>query len=262
MKKITSMLLTVLALFTVLSFASCNTLSTVEVINGAIEKTAALNEYEAKMDITIDMAMEGMTMNIPMSIVAKIKDAKSENPITSAEMTTKILGQKMSVTSYSDGNYVYVSQDGEGYKMSIEEADGEYDYAEDVDDMLKELPEDLIKDVTLEEGEDGEYKLTVNVPNETFNELYGDLIDGMSESSVGEIVDEISVSDCKIVVTVKDGYVSSYDITFKMEMAVEGMNTSSSVTAKVEFVNPGKSVSIIAPDGYEDFEDLGGFDWQ
>ena len=264
MKKITSLLLVILSFIMVLSLASCNKKTTEEIINGAIEKTSALTEYEAKMNITIDMAMQGMTMSIPMNVVTKVKDADKENPIISATTTTSMLGQSMSVESYMDGEYVYISEDGEGYKMSLEDAMGEYDYASDIDDMLKKMPEDLIKDIELTEGDDGSYKLTVSIPNETFEEIFGDFVDDMNEASAGEIIEELEISDCKVVITVKNDYVSNYDISFKMAMSVGGVETNSTVTANMEFVNPGEAVTVTPPEGYQDFEDfsdLGGFDW-
>lgn len=261
MKKITSLLLVILSLFMVLSLASCNQASTSEVISSAIENTNALKEYEAKMDITLDMAMDGMTMSIPMNVVTKVKDADKENPIVSATTTTKMLGQEMTVETYMDNEYVYVAEDGEGYKMSLEDAMGEYDYASDVEDMIKDLPEDLIKDIQMVKNDDGSATLTVNIPNETFKQIFNDFVSDMNDASMGVSVDEIEISDCKVVITVKDDYIKNYDISFKMAMDVEGMSTNSTVSAKMEFVNPGNSVTVTPPDGYQDFEDIFNFEY-
>lgn len=261
MKKITSLILIVLTVFMALSLTACSEPTTKEIISSAVEKTNALKEYEAKMDITIDMTMEGMTMNIPMNVVTKVKDADKDNPIISATTTTKVLGQEIAVETYMDNEYVYVVEDGEGYKMSLEDAEGEYDYASDIDDMLKDLPEDLIKDIKMVKNDDGSATLTVNIPNDTFKEIFDDFVEDMNESSGGVSIDEVEISDCKVSITVKDDYIKNYDISFKMTMNVEGYSSTSTVVAKMEFVNPGQSVTITPPTGYQDFEDIFNFEY-
>ena len=258
MKKLTTILVALLLVATcAFSLASCQALDTVEVINGAIEKTANLTEYEAKMNMAIDMKMTGMTMNIPMSVNMKVKDADKENPITYALMSMEMMGQKMETESYMDDEFVYVVADGEGYKVSIEDAEGEYDFSEELDENFQKLPVDLLKDIELVKGEDGSYKVTVNIPDETFKELYGDLLDEVSEASLGEVFDGLSISDCVVTVTVKDDYATNYDLSFKMTMEVQGMDVTADVTANYEIVNPGKGVTITPPEGYESFEELG-----
>ncbi len=258
MKKITTLLIALLLVtVSVLSFASCNALKTEEVINNGIENTSKLTEFEAKMDMVIDMKMTGMTMNMPMSVSMKVKDADKENPIAWALMSMEVMGQKIESESYMDDEYVYVVTDGEGYKTSIEDADGEYDYSKELNENFQKLPEDLLKDIELTKGEDGSYKVTVNIPNETFKELYGDLLDEVSEASLGEVFDGLTISDCVVTVTVKDDYATNYDLSFKMTMEVEGMEVTADVTADYEIVNPGSSVTITPPQGYENFEELG-----
>lgn len=257
MKKITTLLIALLMVaVSVLSFASCNALKTEEVINKGIENTSKLTEFEANMNMVIDMKMTGMTMNMPMSVNMKVKDADKENPITYALMSMEMMGQKMDTESYMDDEFVYVVADGEGYKVSIEEAEGEYDFSEELNENFQKLPVDLLKDIELVKGEDGSYKATVNIPDETFKELYGDLLDEVSEASLGEVFDGLTITNCVVTVTVKDDYATNYDLSFKMVMEVEGMEVTADVTADYEIVNPGSSVTITPPEGYESFEEL------
>lgn len=257
MKKITTLLIALLMVaVSVLSFASCNALKTEEVINKGIENTSKLTEFEANMNMVIDMKMTGMTMNMPMSVNMKVKDADKENPITYALMSMEMMGQKMDTESYMDDEFVYVVADGEGYKVSIEEAEGEYDFSEELNENFQKLPVDLLKDIELVKGEDGSYKATVNIPDETFKELYGDLLDEVSEASLGEVFDGLTITNCVVTVTVKDDYATNYDLSFKISMEVEGMEVTADVTADYEIVNPGSSVTITPPEGYESFEEL------
>lgn len=259
MKKITTLLIALLMVaVSVLSFASCNALKTEEVINQGIENTSKLTDFEANMNMVIDMKMTSVTMNMPMNVSMKVKDADKENPITYALMSMEVMGQKIETESYMDGEYVYVVTDGEGYKTTIEDAEGEYDYSEELNENFQKLPEDLLKDIELVKGEDGSYSVTVNIPNETFKEIYGDLLDEVSEASLGEVFDGLTISDCVVTVTVKDDYATNYDLSFKMVMEVEGREVTADVTADYEIVNPGKSVTITPPQGYENFEE---FEW-
>lgn len=264
MKKITSLFMIILALFTVLSFASCDRLSTEEVINGAIKNTAKLNEYEAKMNMSIDMSMTNMTMSVPMSISMKVKDADKENPIVWALMSMEMMGQKTEIESYMDNEYAYVLMGDEGYKMSVDDSENEFDYTEDLDDMFKELPVDLIKDIELEKNKDGIYKVTVTIPDEVFEEAYGDLIDSMNETALGMVDGSVSINECVVTVTVKGDYVTNYDISYKMSMSAQGIDVDATVTANMEFVNLGEAVTITPPEGYKNFissSDLIGSDW-
>ena len=259
MKKITSLFMIILALFTVLSFASCDKLSTEEVINGAIENTSKLNEYEADMNMKIDMTMPNVTMSVPMDISMKVKDADKENPIVWALMSMEMMGQEIEMESYMDSEYAYVLSDNEGYKMPIDADENEFDYTESLGEMFKELPADLIKDIELEKNKDGVYTVTVSIPNELFKEAYSDFIDEMNETALGDVVGEVSISDCVVAVSVKGDYVTNYDISYKMSMTVQGTEVNSTVTGTIEFLNPGEAVTITPPEGYQDFTDAS--DW-
>ncbi len=261
MKKITSLLLIILALFTVLSFASCNEKTTEEIINEAIENTSKLTEYEAKMDITMDMAMSGMTINLPMNTVMKIKDADKENPIISATTTTSMLGQSMTIETYMDSEYVYIVEDGDGYKISVDTAMDDYDYTSDVEEMLKKLPADLLADMELTEKDDGSVGVSITLPDETFKDVFGDLIESMNEAAEGDVIDDLKVADCNVSVFVKDDYISTYEISFNMEMSMMGIKADTAITVKMELVNPGEAVTITPPEGYQNFNELTGSDY-
>lgn len=258
MKKLTTILVALLLVATcAFSLASCQALDTVEVINGAIENTAKLNDFEANVDMTIDMAMSGMTINIPMEMAVKVKDADKENPISWATVSMEMFGEKVETETYMDDEYVYVVADGECYKMEIDMADEEYDYSDELTTSIKKLPVELIQDIELEKAEDGSYTVTVNVPKEFFEETYKELIDSVSEASLGEVIDDLEITDCVVSVTVKDDYVTNYDISFKMSLSIEGMNAAANVSASFEIVNPGQSVTITPPTGYRNFDKIG-----
>lgn len=259
MKKLTTILVALLLVATcAFSLASCQALDTVEVINGAIEKTAKLNEYEAKMDMSVEMTMSNVTMSVPVIVDLKVKNATTENPTMWMKMSTEIMEEKMEVELYVEGDYAYIVTDGEGYKMNASDIEAEYDYEDDLKEMIKKLPADLIKDIELNKSEDGSYKVTLNLSEETFNELYSDMIEEMSEIALSGVEGEAGVGNGSVSVTVKDEYVTNYDLSYDMSMELYGMVADATVTASIEFVNPGKTVTITPPEGYESFESM---DW-
>lgn len=258
MKKIITLMLVLIMSLSCFAFASCQTLDTVKVINGAIENTAKLNDFDIRVDMAIDMATSGMTINIPMEMAVKVKDANKENPISWAKISMEVLGEKMETETYMDDKYAYVLSDGEGYKMPVNSTDDdEYDYSDELEDTIKKLPVDLIKDIELTKGEDGSYKITVNIPKEVFEELYEELIDSISEASLGETIDDLAITDCVVSVTVKDDYVTNYDLSFKMGLSIQGISATANVSANFEIVDPGQSVTITPPKDYQNFENLG-----
>lgn len=255
-KKIMSLLLIACMLCTATMFASCDNASAAEIVSNAVEKTGNLNSYAAEMKIEIDMAAEGMTLNIPMTTDMKVQNAKSENPLMSATTSMSMLGQTVKMDVYSDGSWVYMSSDGMSYKVSMEAAGDEYDYAGSMDDMIKALPEDLLENVEVEKNEDGSKTVSAEIPGDTFSEIYGDLVESMNETSGGTGVEDLTVSDAKVSITVADDYITVYDISFKMELTTEGIETVSEVKATTTFKNPGEEVAVTPMEGYQDFEEL------
>jgi hypothetical protein len=172
-------------------------------------------------------------------------------------MSTEIMEEKMEVELYMEGDYAYITANGESYKASIDDIEDEYDYEDDLKEIIKKLPADLIKDIELKKSEDGSYKVTLNLSEETFNELYSDMIEEMNEIALSDVEGEAGIGNGSVSVTVKDDYVTNYNLSYDMSMELYGMVADATVTASVEFVNPGSSVTITPPEGYESFKELG-----
>lgn len=252
-KRMVSLLLVVCLMATVVLFTGCE--SAESLVKGAIAKTSMLDSYEAEIEMQLDMEASGMTMSIPMTIGMKVKDAHGDNPIISANTAISMLGQSIEMDVYSDGEWIYLVSEGEGYKVSAENGD-EYDYTGDVDDMIQNIPEDLLKDAEIVKNDDGSKSVTVALPDEVFAEVYKEFVDSMNETATGSEVEDIEISDAVVSITVKDGYISVYDISFEMNMTVVSLETSMDVKATITFKNPGQDVPVTPPDGYKDFEEM------
>ena len=266
-KRLVAMLLALTVLCTGILFTACGgegtaeTTETVveksvsEVINEALKKTENLDFMSAVMKMEMNMAAEGITMSIPITAKIKAKDIKSENPIASVVVTMSMFGQEIDIEMYQEGQWAYMVMADMKYKTNAEDMEGEYDYADSANDMLQEIPEELLKDAELVKAEDGSQTVTLSLPGEKFAEIYDDLIESVN-SETGTEMGEMKISDAVVKITVDNGYVTVCDIAFTMEMTVEGVTSSTEVKTTLTYENPGQEVTITPPEGYQDFEEM------
>ncbi len=252
MKKIVSLFLVVCLLLSMtLVFTSCQ--NAAKTVDKALEKTAELESYAAQINMKITMTGAGITTTIPMTIKMKVEDAKSENPKAEADMSMEMFGETVEVKYYISGDWAYFVADGNNYKMKLDDAGVDSDYSED---MMKKLPEDLLKDVKVVKNDDKSKIVTVAIPDETFNELFDDLLDTMTDS-MGVNATGLTISDAVVQIIVKDGYVQTYGVDFSIAMTVEGVSFTATAECEMVYENPGEAVTVTLPTGYENFREVG-----
>ena len=252
MKKIVSLCLIVCVLLSMtLVFTSCQNAE--KTVDKALEKTGELESYAAQMNMKITMTGAGITTTIPMTMKMKVEDAKSETPKAEIDMSMEMFGETMEAKYYTSGEWAYFVDDENSYKMKLDDADIDSDYSED---MMKKLPADLLKDVEVVKNDDKSKTVTVSIPDETFNELFDDLLDMMTDS-MGVAATGLTISDAVVEITVKDGYVQTYGVDFSMVMTVEGISFTATAECEMVYENPGEAVTVTLPEGYESFRELG-----
>lgn len=256
MKKVISLCLLLCILCTCLLPACSKTKSVFETVDEAIRKTQDLDSMVATMKMEMNMAMEGMTLSIPITAEIKATGLKSESPVVSTAMSTSMLGQKMDIDVYQEGTWAYVSMEGMSYKMDTSKAEAEYDFSGDVQDMLQALPEDLFKDIQPEKKDDGSVTVTIPIPEDTFTNIYDAMVDNVNSTAGMEADIDVKIENAVVKITVANSYISLYELEFSMTMVIEGTTTKTDVTASVAYSNPGASVTITPPEGYQDFEDF------
>lgn len=225
------------------------------IIKEALKKNENLDSMSAVMKMEMNMEAEDMTMSIPITAKIKAKNLKSDNMISFVEMTMSMLGQEIVMEMYQEGQWAYVVMGDIKYKSNLKDMQGGTDYANNAKDMLKEIPEDLLKDVELVKAEDGSQTATISFSGETFSEIYNELIkDVISET--GTEMGEIKISDAVVTITIDDDFVTVYDVAFTMDMTVEGVSTTTKAKVTLTYENPGQDVTITPPEGYQDFEEL------
>lgn len=253
MKKITSVVLAVCMLFSVLMLASCSE-TPASLVNGAMAKMADLTSVEAKMDAEIKMSMMGIDMSMPIDMHIIVEDTKSEKPSGSVKAEMSFMGESVVMDMYMDGQgWAYMTVAGESYKVNTEAAEGELPLSSDsVTDMITQFPEEYFEGVEIEKNDDGSKSVTLVLTTEQFAQLFGDMLDGLSDSMGGAV----TVKDVTLEITVKDGYVVEFDIEFDMDMNMEGMAVSAEMDMDIDYINPGKEAKATPPAGYENFPEI------
>jgi len=66
-------------------------------------------------------------------------------------------------------------------------------------------------------------------------------------------LDQIASSNANVKIEVKDGYVGTYEIGYKMTVSVGALSAEANAEIKVSFENPGEKVTVTMPEGYESF---------
>ncbi len=271
-KKLFSLLLALCLVFTGCFLASCdkenaddddNDVSsevneTVALFSKAYKNTEALDSLETTLDMNISMTMNGQTFDIPMIVDMKIKDASSANPTMFADYSISMPGQSMVMQVYMADGWIYMLQAGTGYKVNAEVAGDDYDFSQDREDIMKSIPDKFFKDVEPVQNADGSQTITLDLSGEDFADLYKEVVDSVKETSAVDDSYDISLKDAKIVVTVKDDYISVYKLSFKMDMTIDSQAVSTDVNMSATYKNRGDAVSITPPAGYESFMDITG----
>lgn len=254
-RKIVSVVLALCVLLMCVSLTACKSETAYSVIGSAVEKTQALDSMAAEMKIEMNMDMDGMTMSVPITADMKATELQSGSPKISSDISMSMLGQDILMSMYQEGDWAYIVVDDMKYKTNISEAESEYDYSDDMNDMLKTLPEELLKEVELVKNEDGSKTVTVSIPDEMFAEIYEDFLSGL-DTAAGTEGAEIKISDAVVTITVANDYISVYDMKFNMDMEIEGIAVSTEVKATITYRNVGAEVTVTPPEGYESFEEL------
>lgn len=217
-------------------------------VKEATEKTLAATNYEAKAVYVVDTDMfgiqtktttemtflcNGKEVGIDGKSIIELADSKTETPCK----------------FYYDGAYLYLTILGEGYKMAATEEEFT-DEAGNPGEHIMVLPEALFEGVT---GTADKVELTVD--DATLKSLYGEAI--AEEISVeAEDLSQVTIKDGKITISVKDGYLATFNVAFTCEIAGgeedEEETATYTCSQTTEFVRYG-GVTVTPLEGYEDF---------
>ena len=225
-------------------------------VSEAMKKTNEATTMSAVM--TMDMALDLMgnksETSMTFNICASMTD--SEKPVISVDGTMSMAGQEIPYSYYYEGEWMYVLIYGEGYKLkaSLDEFQQE---AGGTEQVMVDLPKELFEGVT-GTTEGGVTKVELTADSDAFKAMYNELLKEMYTDVLGENIDPVVVDDVKIVVSVADGYVKGFDMSFKASYTIGSDYVNYDIVTSVVYESIGGEVTPTPPEGYENFGEM---DW-
>lgn len=265
MKKILSILLVLCMLFSCIMLASCEDKdddeeqkTPAQEVAAAVKKNEKLEDAEYTLNMTMSMEIPGYgTYTIPVTVDMLVENAGAENERAYAEveMDMGLMGS-MSMKMYTADGWAYYDMEDYQYKMKLEDLTDDEDYSKIAGSVVKEIPESVFGETQFTANEDGTKSITLNLTQEQCEQVFGDLLENMSEMAYAEEGASMSISNVVVKITLDKGYVSNYDVAFDMGVTMEGETITANCEASVEYKNLGKDVTITPMEGYESYEEM------
>ena len=263
MKKALSIILAaVLAIALMLALASCGEVTAYQLVSDAIGKNEALDAMDASVDMKMKMATQGVTLEMPLTGSVKASGLKGENPVALVNMQMSLMGQNIATSIYTEDGDAYVTMSVMGMsinrKVKAGEVPEDYDLGIVIESVVKRLPEEMLKDAEVVKNSDGTKTVAAVLPEESFGDIYNEIIGKMMEKANLDTDVNMSLSDTHVEITVdKNGYLSAYKLLYKMNITMLTEGKEVKVDADVETVityhNPGAAVTVTPPEGYQEF---------
>lgn len=213
------------------------------------KKLQACGSLHAKMTMDITLKSGENTITMPTTIDMKATDIADADKMTfRLQMTSSVMGQTTSYDVYGKDNYLYFTSEQGNFKIPMTEETG----IMTPDDMIPtaDLTAELFEGIT-PEVKDGNTSFTLTVPAAYMDQVL------TSMGSVTEDMDGMTISSMTISATInKDGYPLRQEIAFEATMQVQGTATACNAVIRVEYQDPGTSVTVEAPEGYESYDEI------
>ena len=273
MKKLLALLLCLLTAVMLLASCGGKEKTPEELVEGAFERMSELDAYELEMAITMEISTEIMgeteTQSMPMTINLAGKDLKSETPKILMELSISMEGETMTATAYIEDEWIYMTSDGESYKLPIEDMSDMgvmADYSQQFEDLLVDFPEAVYDDVAAKKNGDGSKTVALSLTAEQFEAIFSALSTELGESMgfFGEGV-AVTYQPATVVITVEDDCVSAYELNYAMDISMDFDGDAAttedvmSMTFAVGYdvtVAKTSGVTVTPPAGYQDFEEI------
>lgn len=243
--------------------------SAYDLIRNAVEKTSKLNSYEMEMKINASTEVFGEKMETPIDFDLKVEGASGSSMKASGKMSMSILGANIDAGYYQENSVLYIDLAGTKLKISADSEEAKtFAFTDTEKNILKALPEDVVKQVTNINDDDGTRTISVMIDGEKFSEIFKELVADYSNEEayaqqIQDIKSGVEISNANVTVTVlPNGYVGEYKVQFDMDVklssAAENMDFSTKVSlnASVVFKDPGTKVRVTAPSDLSEYKDL------
>ena len=238
--------------FVIVCLTLCGCGST-SVISKAIKKTRRLDEISAQMRIEINMQIGENSVSLPVAAKVMAKNIGSKKQISLTELSMHVSQNEITAQMYKEGEWAYITVNDERYKTKVSETDSQYDYIDDINNLLMDIPQKTLNSADIKKEKGGKYILELVMEPNEFAEIYEDFMDDIDDNyGVGD--GEAKISDASLRITVEKGYINSYNIYFIK--SIDDGAAMVEVNAIVNYNKPGEKVEIIAPEGYDKYEEI------
>lgn len=214
-------------------------------VNNAIQKTDELTSCQVDIKLSMDGTIMGLVDDTNSTMVLKMNGDKMS---VIGSVSANTYGQEIETDMeyFFDGNYIYMLVYGEGYKMPCTAE--EFNQQSGTGSLLQELPKELFDGI---EGDGSNVVLTLD--EAACESIFSDAIVELCQDIIGEDLNQVTTKDGKVTLSVKDGYLSTFNVEFTCEMG-SGNDTATYVYKQdCTFSNHGANIAITGPAGYEDF---------
>jgi len=232
------------------AFASCGKTPASERIETAMKKMSDSKIVDSDTTMKMVMSMQGMTIEVPMTMKIKGDMRDEKAPALSVDMEMSIMGEKMEVgICYVDG-IAYLNMMGSKIKTKASDSDLEeiFGSAGLDSDASTELffDSEMISKAEITEEKDGSFTAKVTIDGKEYKdaimEEIGSLIDSIGEEG------DIELGETVVVIGVdKDDNVVSYSMKINLKMNIEGIATDATVDMDMKFNAVGDDFKIGAP---------------
>lgn len=239
MKRALSLImLSIMLLSVILSVTACSDSGE---INSAITNTVGLTSLDADVFTKISVDIGNKTQNY--ELVEEILISGNKVQLTKGEYGSQ------GDTVYMDGEYVYTKNDSGYTKSSLDEyikENGSYD--EKINGLLKKLPSSFFEDADISKT-GKKLNMEKDVDAEMLTGTFEELLD-LLQKEMGLDVDDpekTEYKDCKLVLTVKDGYITEMSLQYNMLFTSGKKKSTANIKTAVFVSNPGGEVTVDIP---------------
>ncbi len=232
--------------------------SVYETVAAAIEKTLKAKSFEANLSSVLKTDLMGNKSETKAEGNVKATAVDTDKPKAFFSGNAVMDNYEMAQDYYYDGEWKYFGSEEMGrYKSQVSYAE----FAKEIgapQTVIVTLPESIFTNAQSKNNNDGSLTVTLTVDETNMETLYKDNITAVVYDVVGQDLNQAVTKDATIEITVADGYVRDYKLTFTCEITAGNDKVTYEVNDAVTFVSCDKEVTVTAPENLDQYYEM---DW-
>lgn len=230
--------------------------SAYETVAKAIENTLKAKSYDADIDTLLKTNLMGRESQNSSDINVKATALDSAKPklLVTGNQTQEDYTSKLN--EYFDGEWRYFGNADMGtYKTKCTLAEFS-NVAGTPQSIVVALPEALFKNAESKKNSDGSLTVTLTADEANMETLYKDAITKVVYDVVGNDLNQAVTKNGCITVTVADGFVKEYKVSYVAEITAGSDKVTYDSSSSVAFVSCGKDVAVNAPANLDKYYEM------